>query len=352
MQFIYNQSPCRVVFGVGTLKQLGEEARRIGVRRALVLCTPGQKELAAKAVAELGACAAGVYARATMHVPKEIALDASEEIRRCQADCTVAIGGGSTIGLAKAVSLETGLPSIAVPTTYAGSEMTTIYGLTEHGLKLTGRDPRVLPKVTIYDPLLTLSVPSKVVGPSGMNAIAHCVEALYAPDANPVTSMLAEEGIRSLVKCLPIVVREPHNVEARSGALYGAWLAGIALGAVAMGLHHKLCHTVGGAFNLSHAETHAVFLPHVVRYNTDYAKEASVRLSRALGEADPASGLLQLAKTVGAPTSLKSIGLQEALLDRAADLVVENPYYNPRPVERNGIRMLLENAYSGVLSDL
>jgi maleylacetate reductase len=351
MQFAYNQYSSRVVFGVGTLKRLGEEAERIGVKRALVLCTPGQKELAAKAVAELGPCAAGVYPRAMMHVPKEIALDASEEVRRCRADCTVAIGGGSTIGLAKAVSLETGLPSIAVPTTYAGSEMTTIYGLTEHGLKVTGRDARVLPKVTIYDSFLTLSVPPKVVGPSGMNAIAHCVEALYAPDANPVTSLLAEEAIRSLTKYLPIVVREPQNLEARSGALYGAWLAGSALGAVAMGLHHKLCHTLGGAFNRPHAETHAVLLPDVVRYNTGYAKEVIARLSRALGEPDSASGLVKLAKAVGAPTSLKSIGLQENLLDRAADLAVKNPYYNPRPVERNGIRLLLENAYHGVLSD-
>jgi maleylacetate reductase len=162
--------------------------------------------------------------------------------------------------------------------------------------------------VTIYDPLLTLSVPAKVAGPSGLNAIAHCVEALYAPDANPVTSLLAEEGIRALAQCLPIVVHEPQNVAARSGALYGAWLAGSALGAVAMALYHKLCHTLGGTFNLPHAETHAVLLPHVVRYNADHAKEAIERLSRALGEPDTAYGLLRLAEAVGAPLSLKALG--------------------------------------------
>jgi maleylacetate reductase len=351
VQFIYNQFPSRVVFGVGALERLRDEAQRIGVKSALVLCTPGQKALAAKAVTELGPLAIGIYDRAAMHVPKELSVEASGEALRRKADCTVAIGGGSTVGLAKAVSLETGLPSIAVPTTYAGSEMTTIYGLTEGGLKRTGRDARVLPKVTIYDPLLTLSVPPRVAGPSGLNAIAHCVEALYAPDANPVTSLLAEEGIRSLTKYLPTVVREPHNIEARSGALYGAWLAGSALGAVAMALHHKLCHTLGGAFNLPHAETHAVLLPHVVRYNSDHAKEAIARLSRALGEPDPAFGLLRLAETIGAPLSLKSLGLTEAQLERAADLALENPYYNPRPIERSGIRILLENAYLGGLPE-
>lgn len=350
MRFVYDQSPSRVVFGPGSFDRLGEEAERLGVRRVLLLCTPGQTRLAAVAQEKLGSVAAGVYAKAVMHVPLETAREARAEAQRLRADCTVAIGGGSTVGLAKAVALDTGLPSIAVPTTYAGSEMTTIYGLTEGSVKRTGRDPRVLPKVAIYDPLLTLRLPANVVGPSGMNAIAHCVEALYASDANPVTSMMAEEGIRTLARSIPEVIRDPEDIDARSNALYGAWLAGCALGAVGMALHHKLCHTLGGTFNLPHAETHAAVLAHVVRYNFRHAAAAMERISRALGEPDPARGVFRLVESVRAPTTLKSLGLRESDLDHAADLATRNPYFNPRPIDRDGIRGLLEDAYRGRLA--
>jgi maleylacetate reductase len=285
-----------------------------------------------------------------MHVPKETACEACSEAVTHKADCIVAIGGGSTIGLAKAISLETNLPCVAVPTTYAGSEMTSIYGLTENGLKRTGRDARVLPKTTIYDPQLTIGVPPQVAGPSGMNAIAHCVEALYAPNANPITCLMAEEGLRALAKSLPTVVREPENIEARSAALYGACLAGSALGAVEMALHHKLCHTLGGSFNLPHAETHAVILPHAVDYNLEYAKEAMTRISRVLNVSNPAVGLFRLAAEVGAPLSLRSLGFQEKDLARAADLAVKNAYSNPRPINPTEVRKLLENAYHGRLN--
>jgi maleylacetate reductase len=352
MHFVYNQSPSRVVFGPGSFDRLREEVERLGVRCALLLCTPGRRQLAADAEDKLGSLAAGVYAQAVMHVPTDTVRKAVVEAQRVKADCTVAVGGGSTIGLAKAIALDIGLPSIAVPTTYAGSEMTTIYGLTEGGVKRTGRDPRVMPKTTIYDPLLTRQLPPSVVGPSGLNAMAHCVEALYASDANPVTSMMAEEGIRTLARSIPDVVADPLNIDARSKALYGAWLAGCSLGTVGMALHHKLCHTLGGTFNLPHAETHAAILPHVVRYNSSHAVAAMARIAGALGDVDPAHGLFRLLQVVGAPISLKALGLKESELDRAAELATQNPYFNPRPVDRVSIRNLLENAYQGKLAEV
>jgi len=225
--------------------------------------------------------------------------------------------------------------------------MTPIWGLTEAGVKWTGRDPRVLPKTVIYDPQLTVTLPPLLSATSGMNAVAHCVEALYAEDANPVISLMAEEGIRALATSLPAVVKNPHEIEARSRALYGAWLAGAALGAVGMALHHKLCHVLGGTFNLPHAETHTVVLPYAVAYNRADASQAIARVARALDVDDAAAGLHALAASMGAPTSLSQIGMRESDLDRAADLAVENPSYNPRPVTRDGIRALLEDVFGG-----
>ena len=247
----------------------------------------------------------GVFAEAVMHVPIEIARKAREVASSLNADCCVAIGGGSTIGLGKAIALESGLPIVAVPTTYAGSEMTPIYGLTEGGIKKTGRDRKVLPKTVIYDPTLTLTLPPRIAGPSGMNAIAHCVEGLYAHDGNPIISMFAAEGIRALARSLPAIVKEPQNLEARSDGLYGAWLAGTVLGAVSIGIHHKLCHTLGGTFNLPHAEVHTVILPHAVEFNRAAAPEAMRITAEALGAKDAAQGLYDLAVRIGRPLRSK-----------------------------------------------
>ena len=344
--FTYDALPGRVVFGAGALDRLPEEVARRGAEKALVLSTP-RKGPAEDVAARLGARAAGIFARAEMHVPVETARAAREEARRLGADACIAVGGGSTIGLGKAIALEFGLPILAVPTTYAGSEMTPIWGLTEAGVKRTGRDPKVLPRTVIYDPNLTLTLPADIAGPSGINAIAHCVEALYAENANPITSLMAEEGIRALGRALPRVVAAPGDTEAHSDALYGAWLAGTALGAVGMALHHKLCHTLGGSFGLPHAETHTIVLPHAAAYNRTAAPEAMARIARALGVADAPLGLQDLARAVGAKLALKDIGMREADLDRAADIAAANPYYNPRPVERAAIRRLLDDAFFG-----
>jgi alcohol dehydrogenase class IV len=345
--FTYTALPIRVVFGPGSLDRLGEEIERLGARRALVLSTPEQRAAAEDVARRIGARAAGVYDKAVMHTPIETAEAARKVAAQLDADCCVAIGGGSTTGLGKAIALTSALPILAIPTTFAGSEMTPIQGITADGVKKTVRDLRMLPKTVIYDPNLLLTLPARIAGPSGMNAIAHSVEALYAQEANPITSLMAEESIRALAQSLPAVVREPGNLEARTEALYGAWLAGISLATVGMALHHKLCHTLGGSFNLPHAETHTIVLPHATRYNAGAAPEAMARIARALGAADAAAGLYDLAKAIGAPVALKEIGMPEAGLERAADLAVTNPYWNPQPLDRGAIRALLQAAWEG-----
>lgn len=345
--FIFQANPSRVVFGSGSLQQLGREIELLGARRALVLCTPEQTDAARRVADLLGDRAAGIFARAGMHVPIETARDARAEARRLGADCAVAIGGGSTTGLGKAIALDSGLPILAIPTTYAGSEMTPIYGLTEGGVKKTGRDPRVLPRTVIYDPELTLDLPLRMTVTSALNAIAHAAEGLYAHDGNPIMALMAEEGIRATASALPRLSANPHDLAARADALYGAWLCGTVLGAVAMGLHHKLCHTLGGSFNLPHADVHTVILPHALAYNAEHAPQAMERIARALGSADAASGVFRLAAEHGAPTSLAAIGMPADGLDRAADLAVLSPYPNPRPLERAALRLLLQRAFDG-----
>lgn len=347
LSFTYQALPSRVIFGVGRIERLGDEVERLGASRVLVLCTPGQRSMAQSLADQLGDRVVGMYDRAVMHVPVETAEDARLEASHLQTDCCVAVGGGSTIGLGKAIALASDLPIVAVPTTYAGSEMTPIWGLTEGGLKKTGRDQRVLPRTVIYDPALTVSLPASVSGPSGMNAIAHCVEALYAPDGNPIVWLMAEEGIRALAESLPVVVKEPANLEARSQALYGAWLAGSSLGSTSMGLHHKLCHTLGGTYNLPHAEVHTVLLPHATRYNSEAAPDAMRRIAHALGAEDVPGGIYDLAVAVGAKTALRYIGMKAEDLDEAAEIATREPYSNPTPVTKEGVRKLLEDAYYG-----
>jgi maleylacetate reductase len=349
--FTYQALPSRVVFGAGALQHLAREIDALGAQRALVLSTPEQADLAGRIAALLGARAAGIFAKAVMHVPIESAREARDAAKRLGADCAVAIGGGSTTGLGKAIALESGLPILAIPTTYAGSEMTPIYGITEAGVKKTGRDARVLPRTVIYDPELTLTLPLAMTVTSGMNAIAHAAEGLYAFDGNPILSMMAEEGIRATAAALPRLQRDVRDLAARSDALYGAWLCGAVLGGVSMGLHHKLCHTLGGGFNLPHAEVHTVILPHALTYNAAHAPEAMRRIARALGTASAAQGVFDLARDHGAPVALKDIGMPAEGLDRAADLAVQNQYANPRPLERAAIRELLQRAFDGTRPD-
>ena len=345
--FVFDARLPRVVFGAGALRQLPREVAALGARRVLVLCTPGQRRLGERVVALLGDAAAGLFAEAAMHVPVATADAAQAEATRLGADCAVAVGGGSTTGLGKAIALASGLPVVAVPTTYAGSEMTTMYGLTEGGAKRTGRDPRVLPRTVIYDAELSRELPFAVTVVSALNAIAHAAEGLYAPDANPVVDLMAAEGIRAAASALPRLRRDPRDLEARGEALVAAWLCGTVMGAITVGLHHKLCHTLGGSFGLPHAETHAVVLPHALAYNAMAAPAAMARIAASLGTPTAAGGMFDLAQRLGAPTSLRALGLREADLDRATALATTTPYPNPRTVEPQAIRALLQRAFDG-----
>ncbi|MES1202712.1 MAG: maleylacetate reductase [Pseudomonadota bacterium] len=338
--FSYAALPGKVVFGFGTLARVSDEIRALGCSRAIVLSTPEQEATAQALKAQIGDLAAGIIPWAAMHTPTDVTERAMAAVHSMQGDCVVAVGGGSTTGLSKAIALRTDLPQIVIPTTYAGSEATPILGETREGIKTTQRSLKVLPEVILYDVDLTMTLPPALSATSGMNAIAHAAEALYSQDANPIISLIAEEGVRALASALPAII-------ARSGALYGAWACGVCLGSVGMALHHKLCHVLGGSFDLPHAPTHTVILPYAVAYNAAAAPAAMKRLCRALGAPDAAKGLFDLAHSLGTPTSLQAIGMPQEGLDRAADLAVQNPYWNPRPIERGAIRALLDDAYFG-----
>ncbi|MFJ8235501.1 maleylacetate reductase [Ureibacillus sp. NPDC094379] len=349
--FLYESQPNRTVFGVGAIKEIKKEIQLLGVQNALVISTPGKNgiEIANKVATLLGEVCQSVYPRAIQHVPIDSVNESVDYVKKNRIDGLIAVGGGSPIGLAKAIALETELPILALPTTYAGSEMTPVWGITENGVKKTGNSVIVKPKTIIYDSELTTSIPAKLSVTSGVNSIAHCVEGLYSQTANPITSLLAENGIKFFVQSLPIIVENPNNLSARSDALYGAWLGGTVLGAVGMALHHKLCHTLGGTFKLPHAETHTVVLPHVIAYNAEYTPEAIQALSRAFNanSQDVAGTLFDLIQSLGGPVSLESIGFKKEDIEKAADLATKNPYYNPRPIKKEAIRDLLENAFYG-----
>ena len=345
--FTYAAQAARVIFGSGTLATLPAEIDALGLGRVLVLATPQQQAEAEALTDRIGRRAAGVFSGARMHTPVEVTTEALRQVERDGIDGLVAVGGGSTIGLSKALALRTDLPQIVVPTTYAGSEMTSILGQTEGGVKTTLKSPKVLPEVVIYDVDLTLSLPPHLSAVSGINAIAHAVEALYAQERNPIVSLMAAEGIRALARALPIIVERPDDREARSDALYGAWLCGTCLGAVGMALHHKLCHTLGGTFDLPHAETHTAVLPHALAYNAPAVPETMRIVAEALGTPDAARGLYDLARRLKAPVSLRDLGMPESGIDSAVEAALKKPYWNPRPLDPSALRDLIARAHAG-----
>lgn len=347
MQFDYNGLPSRVVFGAGRRVEVGEELDRLGVKRALVISTADQSKTCADFAAMIGDRLGAIYPGAVMHTPLSTTESAMHQMEQMKCDGILAVGGGSSIGLSKAIAYRTDLPQLVVPTTYAGSEMTPILGQTENNVKTTIKSPKVLPETVVYDPELTLTLPDFISGPSGMNAVAHSVEALYAENQNPIISMMAEESIRAFGEALPVIMQDGQNMEARSKALYGAWLAGTCLGAVGMAIHHKICHTLGGTFNLSHADTHCLMIAYCAKYNADAAPEAMTRIARALECDDAPKGLFDLMQSVGKVKSLADMGLSTADLDTAANMAVKNPYYNPRPVTEGGVREMLQAAFDG-----
>ncbi|MXY67125.1 MAG: maleylacetate reductase [Acidobacteriia bacterium] len=346
--FAFRALPWNVVFGIGAVERLPAEMDALGLDRALVLCTPGSQARGRLIAKQLGDRAAGLFADARMHVPSTVLDEASRRARDLGAKSTVSIGGGSTTGLGKALAAREGLDNVAIPTTYSGSEMTDIWGVTESGRKVTSRDARVVPTLTIYDPNLTVSLSARMSASSGLNALAQAVVNVAADKPSPIASALAVEGIRALAKALPRVVTEPNDLEARSEALYGACIAAGALGVGSTGLHHRLCHTLGGTFGTPHAETHAILLPHSVAYNATALPAGTQKVADALGVADAPAGIYELAKQLGAPTALRQLGVGEGDLDRVAEIVARPsaPVRPPAPIDR--VRTLLQNAFEGL----
>jgi alcohol dehydrogenase class IV len=345
MQFQYETVAGRVLFGAGVVTRLGDELDRLGTTRALAIAS---KRAADELAARLGPerCA-GVHTRVAEHVPVEAAAAAREAAGRAGADCLVTMGGGSAIGLAKAIALELELPIVAVPTSYSGSEMTPIYGITSRQGKRTGRDRRVLPRVVLYDPELTVGLPPRVSGSSGMNALAHCVEAIYGPGANPVTALSALEGTRALARGLPVAVSRPDDLDGRTEALYGAHLGGAALAVAGVAIHHQLCHVLGGSFGLPHADLNAVVLPHAARFVREAVPAELAQVARALGVEETATGLYDFARRLGTPSSLAELGMAEGDLDRAAELAVTAVARAPRAATVEDLRGLLSDAFVG-----
>ncbi|MCC5988654.1 MAG: maleylacetate reductase [Pararhodobacter sp.] len=345
--FVFPGLTTRVVFGHGTLSKVPEEIERLGHGRALVLSTPHQADQAQVLAEALGARAAGVFTEAAMHTPVSVTEQALAAYRAAGADCVVALGGGSTTGLGKAIAVHTGADQLVVPTTYAGSEMTDILGETSEGEKVTRRDPSIRPEVVIYDVDLSLGLPVALTMTSALNAIAHAMEGFYAPDRNPVTEALSRDALVSFARALPILRDDPRNAVARAQALYAAWGCSVTLGYVSMALHHKLAHVLGGSFGLPHAETHAVLLPHTTAYNEAAVADLLAPIRDTFGKGSAGAGLWHFARDIGAPLRLADLGLAETDLDRAADIAVKNPYANPREIARSGIRQLLQDAWEG-----
>jgi len=343
----YEALPGRVVFGDGAVAALGAEVERLGGRRVLLVDGLLDAALRERLERELGERHAATIGEVAQHVPAELAAEATRRAREVGADCLLAVGGGSATGLAKAVALQTGAPILAVPTTYAGSEMTPIWGITSEGRKETGRDLAVLPRTVVYDPELTLGLPAAASAASGMNAIAHCVEAMWTAAANPVTDAVATEGIALLAPGLRGIARDPADREARRSALRGAWLGGTALAVGGTGLHHRICHVLGGSFDLPHAEVHAAVLPWVVERYREAAPAALDRVARALGADDAVAGLRELAREIGLEASLADLGLCAEDLPLAAERAAEVAPETPAPTGRAEIEAILERALPG-----
>jgi maleylacetate reductase len=347
LDFVHEMHAQRVVFGAGSARtRLAGEVARLSGTRVLLVVAEGERALAEELTRALPVV--GSVDEVRMHVPVAVAEAARRRADELGADLLLSIGGGSTTGTAKAVALTSGLPLLAVPTTYAGSEATPVWGLTDAGRKTTGTDARVLPRTVVYDPELSRTLPVGLSVASGLNALAHCVDSQWAPGANPINRALALEGARALTEGMRQVHADPADLAGRSSCLYGAYLAALSFASAGSGLHHKICHLLGGTWDLPHAQTHAVVLPHVLAFNAPAARAAATRIAAALGAEDALEGLLDLADELEAPTSLRELGMPEDGLAEAAALVAEvAPGDNPRPVDRQSAEVLLRGAWTG-----
>ncbi|MER7692484.1 maleylacetate reductase [Streptomyces sp. NPDC097610] len=347
MRFTHESLTQRVCFVPGEAPAaVRDEVRRLGATRVMVIAAAAEADLARQVTVDVPVVLH--HNEAVMHVPAETAERARAAATAHRVDALVTVGGGSTTGLAKAIALTSGIPIVAVPTTYAGSEATSVWGLTEGARKMTGVDARVLPRSIVYDATVTLSLPVAMSVASGLNALAHCVDSMWAPRTDPVDQALAGEGIRALTAGLPSVVADPAGLEGREQMLYGAYLSAVAFSSAGSGLHHKICHVLGGTYDLPHAQTHAVVLPYVLAFNTPAAPEAERRIADAFGTASAIEGLQRLRQTVGAPSALRHHGFNEADIDAAANAILDVvPASNPRLVTAHRVRRLLRAAWEG-----
>lgn len=347
MRFEHETLAQRVCFAPGEAPAtVRAEVERLGGTRVMVIAAATEADLAEKVTTDVPVVLR--HDEVVMHVPLASAERARAAAAAHDVDLVVSVGGGSTTGLAKAVALTTGLPIVAVPTTYAGSEATSVWGLTEGARKTTGVDARVLPRSIVYDATLTLSLPVAMSVASGLNALAHCVDSMWAPRTDPVDQVLAGEGIRALSAGLPAVVSDPAGLDGREQVLYGAYLSAVAFSSAGSGLHHKICHVLGGAYALPHAQTHAVVLPHVLAFNAPAAPEAERRIAEAFGATSALEGLRRLRRAVDAPIALCDHGFDEADIDDAVRAILEVvPADNPRAVTSDDLRRLLRAAWQG-----
>lgn len=347
MIFSHETLPQRVLFGSGmAAEHLAAEVRRFGASRVMVVA--GSRESGTVDALARRVPVALRYSGIVQHVPIESAHKARAAAREHHIDLLVCLGGGSAIGLAKAIALDTGLPIIAIPTTYAGSEATNLWGLTEDGRKSTGVDARVLPAAVIYDASLSLSLPAGLSVASGLNALAHCIDSMWGPRADPINAALAAEGIRALAAGLPAIAGDPAGIEGREQALYGAYLSAAAFASAGSGMHHKICHVLGGRWNMPHAQTHATVLPYVLAFNAPAAPEAEVRIAAAFGSPTALQGLGALRERLDAPRALKDYGFRAADIPEAVSLILPVvPANNPRTVTGENLAELLAAALRG-----
>jgi alcohol dehydrogenase class IV len=347
MRFVHDSLPQRVCFGSGeAAANLSNEIGNLGASRVMLIAAPAESDLADTVATDVPVALR--HDDVVMHVPVEVADRARRAAAEHDIDALVSVGGGSTTGLAKAVALTTSLPVVAVPTTYAGSEATPVWGLTEGAKKTTGTDRRVLPKVIVYDAALTMSLPVDMSVASGLNALAHCVDSMWAPSADPVNAAFAAEGIRSLAAGLPRVVADPMDLDGREHALYAAYLSATAFASAGSGLHHKICHVLGGKYNLPHAQTHATVLPYVLAFNGPAAPDAERRIAAAFGATAALDGLVALKQELNAPRALADYGFTEDSIAEAAEAILPSvPPSNPRQVTAADLRALLRAAWSG-----
>ena len=337
----------RVRFGAGQAAQnLAAEVDRFNAATIMVIAGEREIDLATRVTASIEVRV--WHTEVVMHVPLDTAEKARQIASDHDVDLLVSIGGGSTTGLAKAVALTTGIPIVAVPTTYAGSEATNVWGITEAARKTTGVDDRVLPETVIYDSELMLSLPVDMSVASGLNGMAHCIDSLWAPHANPINAALAAEGIRALSHGLPKIVADPHDINGRDQALYGAYLAAVSFASAGSGLHHKICHVLGGTFDLPHAQTHATVLPYVLAFNAAHAPQAEQRAAAAFGTNTALEGLQRLREQVGAPQKLSDYGFTAAGVPEAVEIILEKlPANNPREIMKDNLTALLTAALHG-----